>query len=551
MERARFIALDHTQRGARLLSKSATGKYSKNALHGKQPTAQPCEPRHPNPDELLSGSWRAVHLFRNPSAPDFAYFAELSPWHGFSKTPFDKFQWILLAFRPRRPEWPARTIMNIVVEKQPKCVATLRVEIPAETVRGQRDEIVRQFASQAKIPGFRPGKAPQAIVEKRFEKDIAEELHGRLINEAFDKAMEQEDLKVLDFGNPQDLATGPDGGISFVSTLTLAPAVTLPEYKGITVTVPPAELPEEDLQNQLQELRERFADFNTVEGRAAAMGDFAVIDYSSTVDGQPTDEFLGKPAGYLSGREGFWLKLDEKSFLPGFAAEIAGMNAGETRDIKLTLTEDFPVEALRGREIVFSVALKEIKEQVLPELDDEFAAKLLPGKGLEDLTSFLRENMTRERAQRIGDMKVNQIVAHFNSLVDFELPEDLVTRETQSQADAMVQRGVHAGMSQEEIESQQNEIFASANQQAVTNLRSNFILQEIARVENIAASDRELINYLAGLAQQRKVSPKKFIKDMQRAGRLPSIRNSIVIGKTIDFLVEQANVVESTEAPAE
>ena len=441
--------------------------------------------------------------------------------------------------------------MNIVVEKQPKCVATLRVEIPAETVRGQRDEIVRHFASRAKIPGFRPGKAPQAIVEKRFEKDIAEQLHGRLIEEAYDKAMEQEDLKVLEFGHPQDLTTGPDGGISFVSTLTLAPQVALPEYKGITVTVPPAELPEEDLQNQLQELRERFADLNTVEGRSAVMGDFAVIDYSSSVDGRPTDDFLGKPAGSLSGHEGFWLKLDEKSFLPGFAAEIAGMNAGESRDITLTLPDDFAVEALRGREIVFSEALKEIKEQVLPELNDEFAAKLLPGKGLEDLTSFLRENMTRERAQRIGDMKVNQIVAHFNSLVDFELPEDLVTRETQSQADAMVQRGVQAGMSEDEIESQQNEIFASANQQAVTNLRSNFILQEIARAENIAASDRELVNYLAGLAQQRKMSPKKFIKDMQRAGRLPSVRNSIVIGKTIDFLVEQANVVESPEATFE
>ena len=441
--------------------------------------------------------------------------------------------------------------MNIVVEKQPKCVATLRVEIPAEKVRGQRQEIVRHYASRAKIPGFRPGKAPHAVVEKRFAKDIDEELHGQLVNEAYDKAMEQEDLKVLDFGQPENLSTSPDGGLSFVATLTLAPEIALPEYKGITVTVPPGDVPEDDLNSQLESLRERFADFNTVEGRAATMGDFAVIDYSSTVEGQPTDEFLGKPAGYLSGREGFWLKLDEKAFLPGFAAEVAGMSAGDSREIKLTLPEDFPIEALRSREIVFSVALKEIKEQLLPELDDAFAAKLIPGKSMEELKQVIRDNMSDERAKRIGDMKVNQIVAHFNSLVDFELPEDLVTQETQSQADAMVRRGVQAGMSEEEIEAQQSEIFASANQQAVTNLRANFILQEIARVEKITVSDSELINYLAGLAQQRKMAPKKFIKDMQRAGRLPSIRNSIAIGKTIDFLVEQANVVESTEAPLE
>ena len=441
--------------------------------------------------------------------------------------------------------------MNIVVEKQPKCAATLRVEIPAETVSGQRERIVRSFASKAKIPGFRPGKAPQAIIEKRFEKDIAEELQSQLVNEAYDKALTEQDLKVLDFGSPENLTTAADGGLSFDLKLTLAPEITLPEYKGISVTVPPADVPEDHLKAQLESLRERFADFTPVEDRAAAMEDFAVIDYSSTVDGQPTDDFLGKSAGYLSGREGFWLKLDEKAFLPGFAAQVVGMNAGETREIKLTLPEDFPVEALRSREIVFSVSLKEIKQAVLPELDDEFAAKLLPGKSLEELTTFLRENMQMERAKQIGDMKVNQIVAYFNNLADFELPEDLVTRETQSQVDSMVSRGVQAGMSEQDIASQQAEIFASAGQQAVTNLRTNFILQEIARAENIAVSDAELVNYLAGLAQQRKVAPKKFIKDMQRAGRLPSIRNSIAIGKTIDFLVDAANVVESAEAEVE
>lgn len=118
--------------------------------------------------------------------------------------------------------------------------------------------------------------------------------------------MKQENLKVLDFGIPEGLTTTADGGISFSSKLTLAPEVTLPEYKGVTVTVPPLEVPDEEVEAQLTALRERFADFKDIEGRPAAMGDFAVIDYSSTVEGKPTEEFLGKSAGYLSGREGFW-----------------------------------------------------------------------------------------------------------------------------------------------------------------------------------------------------------------------------------------------------
>jgi trigger factor len=441
----------------------------------------------------------------------------------------------------------AQFIMNIVVEKQPKCVATLRVEIPADKVQGQREEIVKGYASKARVPGFRPGKAPRAVVEKRFQKEIAEELNGALINEAYDEALKQESLHVLDFGVPEDLTTQPNGSITFVSQLTLAPEVTLPEYKGVTVTVPPAAVPDEEIEAQLTALQERFADFKDIEGRAAEMADFAVIDYTSTVEGKPTEEFLGKAAGYLSGREGFWVRLDEKAFLPGFAAQLVGLNPADTKEITVTLPDDFPVADLREKEMVFQVTLKELKEAILPALDDELASRLAPGKTMDDIKEIIRENMAGERKRKIDDMKVNQIVEHFNSQVAFELPDQLVQHETQNQADAMVKRGVQSGMTESEIESQQEEIFSNAGEQAVTNLRTNFILQEIAVAEKITVSDTELVNHLAQIAASRKIAPKKFIKDMQRAGRLSNIRSSILIGKTIDFLVSQANVVESAD----
>ena len=441
--------------------------------------------------------------------------------------------------------------MNIVVEKQPKCVATLRVEIPADKVSDQRDQIVKGYASKARVPGFRLGKAPRAVIEKRFEKEITEELNGVLVNEAYDEALRQESLHVLDFGVPEDLTTHSNGSVTFVSKLTLAPEVTLPEYKNITVTVPPLAVPDTEVEAQLTALQERFAEFNDIEGRPAAMGDFAVIDYTSTIEGKSAEEFLGKASGYLGGREGFWVRLDEKAFLPGFAEQLAGMSPGESREITLTMPEDFPVTEVANKEMLFQTTVKELKEAVLPALDDELATRLAPGKTMEEIKDIIRENMSGERRRKIDDMKVNQIVAHFNAQVDFELPDDLVTQETQSQADAMVKRGVQSGMSENEIESQQNEIFASAGDQAVSNLRTNFILQEIARTEKIEVTDSELINHLSQIATSRKIAPKKFIKDMQRQGRLQSIRSSIAIGKTIDFLVAQANVVESPDATIE
>jgi trigger factor len=438
--------------------------------------------------------------------------------------------------------------MKILVEKQPNCTATLRVEIPADKVQNERQKVAQSLASKAKVPGFRPGKAPRAVIEKRFNKEIEAESQETLINSALDEAIKQEDLKVLDFGRVEDLSNAADGSLSFSTKLMLAPEVKLPDYKGIKVTVPSAELPDEELQSQLETLRERFADFTDIEGRAAEMGDFAVINYSSTINGKPSAEALDKSLGYLEGREGFWVRIDEKTFLPGFAAQLISMKPGDQRDITVTLPDDFPVADLRNREMVFATNLGELKQSILPELNDELAERLAPGKTLAEISDIIRSNMAQERKRRIDDMKVNQIVAHFTNQADFELPDELVASETQNQADAMVRRGVQSGVTEDQIQSQQDDIFANAKQQAVSNLRANFILQEVARAEKIAVNDNELVNHLLQLAAARKVAPKKFIADMRSSGRIPSIRSSMIIGKAIDFLVEHADVVESAEA---
>ncbi|OYV07163.1 MAG: trigger factor, partial [Verrucomicrobiales bacterium VVV1] len=315
--------------------------------------------------------------------------------------------------------------MNIVVEKQPKCLASLRVEIPADKVSGERARIVAGYSRQAKIPGFRQGKAPAKVVEKKYEKEITEELRDRLMQDGCDEALKQESLKVLDFGVPSSTEFLADGGFTFSTTLLLAPEIQLPEYKGVSVKVPPTAVPDEDIVAQLNTLRERFADFEVIEGRAAQAEDFAVIAYTSTTEGKPLDEFLGKPAGYLGGRDGFWVRLNEESFLPGFAVQLEGLNVGETRDVTVTIGDDFPLSDLRGKEVVFNVTIKELKSAKLPELDDELAAKLAPGKTMEEIKDIIRQNMEIERRRKIDDMKVNQIVEHFNSLVDFEIPEEL------------------------------------------------------------------------------------------------------------------------------
>jgi trigger factor len=441
--------------------------------------------------------------------------------------------------------------MNITIERQEKCLATLRVEVPSATVNAEKSKILASYAKQAKIPGFRPGKAPLAVIEKRFQNDIKEEIESRLINQSLQESLKKENLKVLDFGNPNNLSFTQDGGFRYDTVLTLAPEITLPEYKGIAVTVPSNEVSEDDLNTQIDGLRQRFADFTDIEGRSAAIEDFCVIDFTSSLDGQPLEEALGRPAGYLGGREGFWVRMQDDSFLPGFADQLVGLNVGDTKDVSITIPEDFPLEAIRQKDIVFHVTIKELKSQVLPELNDEFAVKLMgPEKTIDDLKAAITDGMKTNKQKEIDDMKINQMIAHFDQAVEFEIPETLLQAETQNQADALVQSAAQSGMNDEEITSQREALLDTAAAQAKTNIKTNFILQEIAEKENIVVSDNELVQHLLGIAQKRKEDPSKFIKSLQRNGQIPGVRNSLLINKALDFLLEHASVTESAEETA-
>lgn len=434
--------------------------------------------------------------------------------------------------------------MNIVVEKQPKCIAVLNVEVPSADVAAKRASIASTYASQAKIAGFRPGKAPKNVIQKRFGKQITEELTDALFGEACDQALEKENLKVLDFGFPDKLNERPDGSIAFETKLILAPEFTLPEYKGIEVKAPPEEVTAEELGAQLENLRERLAEFEDISGRPLQNDDIAVVDFTTTVGGLPLTEVIGEKGSYLAKRENHWLPVKEGSFLPGYAEQLVGMSEGDTKDVTITLDDEFPFEELRGKEITLHTSLEGIKAAKLPELDEAFAEKLAPGKTLDEIKDIIRENMGREKSKQIGEFKVNQIVEHLNKTIDFELPEEIVQREIQNQANQIVEEGSQKGASDEDMLGQQEQIFTVATQRAVTNLRTNFILQEIATAEKITVSDADLLTHISQIAQRRKEPIKKVIKDLQKKRQIQAIRNSMLIGQTIDFLLEQAKVTE-------
>jgi trigger factor len=435
--------------------------------------------------------------------------------------------------------------MNIRLEKKEKCLATLSIEVPAETVADERAKVLKAFVTQARIPGFRPGKAPKAVIEKAHGEDISREVESRLIQNSFQEALkENEDLKVLNVKNPENVTHQPDGSFTFDAELITSPEFSLPEYKGLAIDVPKVDVTEEIVAENLEQLRQRFADYEDIEGRAAEKGDLAVVDYTATIDGKPLDEVGGEQAKPLASNEGYWIRIDEEAFFPGFTDGLIGLKPNEDKEITVTLPDDFPIEAIRGMDAVFAVTVTGLKSEKLPELDDDFANQIEQGKSLDDIKALIRDDLEMRQKRQLEEIKINSVLAKLNELVDFDVPEGFLQSETQGQADAMVKEGIEAGMSEEEVQERQEGLFEEAQVRAKNSLKTNFLLTEIAEAEGLKVENSDMLQRVTMMAKQAKKPVKGYMKELQKSGQLGNIRQNMLFSKAIDFLVEHANVTE-------
>lgn len=435
--------------------------------------------------------------------------------------------------------------MNISLEKKENCLAALSIEVPAEKVTEERNKVLKAFVTQARIPGFRPGKAPKSVIEKAHGSDITQEVESRLIQNSFQEALkEHQDVKVLSVKNPENVVHQADGSFSFEAELITAPEISLPEYKGLDIEVPSSAITDEIVDQNLEQLRQRFADYEDITDRAAEQGDLAIIDYTATIDGKPLDEVGGEQAKPLASNEGYWIRIEEEAFFPGFTDALVGTKANDDKEITVTLPDDFPIEAIRGMEAVFAVTVTGLKSESLPELDDEFAGKVEAGKSLDDIKALIRDDLEMRQKQQLEEIKINGVLAKLNELVDFDVPEEFLQSETQGQADAMVREGLEAGMTEDQVEERQAGLFEEAQVRAKNSLKTNFLLTEIAEKEELKVENSEVLQRVTIMAKQAKKPVKGYMKELQKNGQLGNIRQNMLFSKAIDFLVEHANVKE-------
>lgn len=436
--------------------------------------------------------------------------------------------------------------MNVTVENLAPCKKLMRVEIEAPQVDQTLDEVTREFQREAAFPGFRPGKAPREMVVRKFGKDIEAEAKRKLMSTAYKEAVEKQTFDVLGYPDIEEIQFGRGQALQFAATVETAPEFPLPEYKGLPAKVEARTVTEQDVQRALDLLREQQTSFKTVE-RPVQTGDIAVVNYTGSSEGKPIVEIAPTAKG-LTEHKNFWVDTGSQSFIPGFAEQLLGAKAGDKRTVNVEFPSDFVTRELAGKKGVYEVELVEVKEKVLPALDEAFA-KNYGAESLEKLQAGVRRDLENELAFKRNKTIRNQLIRTLMDRIQFELPESAVAQETRNVVYDIVQENTKRGVPRNVIEQQKDQIYSAATSGAKERVKVAFLLQKIAEKEEIKVSQEEIANRVNTLAAMYQIPAQQFAKDLQKRNGLIEIFDQIMNEKVIDFLQANAAIEEVPAAP--
>jgi trigger factor len=425
--------------------------------------------------------------------------------------------------------------------------AKLRVEVPEASLKPALDAAYRRWSNEIRVPGFRKGKVPRQLIDQRVGPEaIREEALRDALPDLYVSALESEELEAI--APPEIEVVSFESGVPIVfeATVDLRPEVVLPEYSDITVEAPSSELRDEDLKDQLDRLRDRFAELETI-GRAARKGDFVVIDLKGyrgeeLVEGVSAPDLLHEIG---SGQGPPKLDDEVEGSKPGDImkfTDTVGEGAGEPAGS--SATSDGPQETM---EVSFTVLVKEVKAKKLPELDDEFAANVGEFETLDELKDDLRQRLGEYQRQVAEQQVRNLVLERFVEAAELKAPERLVDDEVKHRMEHIEQDLASAGMTLEQYSEQTGstelEVRSEVREQAAQSVKAELLLEEVVRRADIKVDDDDLGREIAYLSAQTNTEPGELAKELASSGRLRGLVADIMRRKALDHVVEQVNVV--------
>ncbi|MGH7943085.1 MAG: trigger factor [Limisphaerales bacterium] len=429
--------------------------------------------------------------------------------------------------------------MNISVENLAPCKKLMRVDVEAKAVDEVFDSVVRDFQKQAALPGFRPGRAPRDLVLKKYNMEITDEVRRKLIGENYRKALEEKKLTVIGRPDIEEISFQRGQNLQFAATIETAPEFELPEYKGLAAKLEDKSVGDADVDRAIKMLAQQQVKFETVQ-RELRMGDMAVANYTGTCDGKPITETAPTATG-LTEKKNFWLDIEPHAFIEGFAAQLTGAKAGEKRTVTVDFPADFVTKELQNKKGVFGVEILEVKEKVLPPIDDALAKKY-GAENLEKLRAGVRFDLEKELKYSRSRSVRGQVVRSLMDRVQFDLPETPVANATHNVVYDIVRDNTRRGISREVIEEQKDAIYASATANAKDRVKLMFLVQRIAEKEKLSVSQEDALMQARVIAATHQIPLEQFLKDLQKREAIGELYDQALHEKVMEFLENNAKV---------
>jgi trigger factor len=432
--------------------------------------------------------------------------------------------------------------VNIELKDLSETRKNLVVSLDQSEVEGEYQAVIGEFSRQARLPGFRPGKAPAAMILKRFAKEITDEFKNKIVNKAYRSGLEQAKLDIISVINVEQGTIEPNLSSAITFTLDVRPAITLPDYAGLPTEIQPVEPTEAEVDAVVANLRTERADFKVAD-RAAQKGDYVKLAYEGSVDGKPILELA--PDKQLYGKvPQTWEEVEgQEGVIPGLGAQLAGVKTGDKKDVAVTFPAGFlPVPALGGKSAVYAVEIQEVRERVLPPLDEEFF-KSQQVDSLEALRAKVRSEFKLRKDQENRAAQRNQVREALAARANFSVPESLVESETQNMLRQFIGENLRRGVPQEQFEKDKKQLYESARQAATSRVKVQLLLAKVAEQEKITVTEKDIDDYIYREAMRTRQSAEKLIKNFTKdRDQLRAVQQSIIFDKALDFIVSKATV---------
>jgi trigger factor len=420
----------------------------------------------------------------------------------------------------------------------------LAVAFEAAEVDQELQKVTGDFVRHAKIPGFRPGRAPVAMVHKRYEKEIAKELKQAVVSRAYRDGMKESGADVIQVIDVPDAAIEAGTPAQIIITVEINPTFDVPEYKGLPLKAGDVSVTGEEVDGVVENLRREKAEFKTID-RAAETGDYVKFGFEGKIDGASIAELVPDRPIFGAMPQTWEEAGAGEGLLPGAGKALVGLKAGDTQEVQIAFPEKFQVPQLAGKTGEYTFNIQEVRQRILPEIDEAFL-KLQNVATVEELREQIEQSVVARKQQEDRGNRRRQALEALSAKVEFPIPESLIENETSNLLQQIVEQNVRQGVPQEELEKNKEEVFATARKAAVERVKSRMLLARVAEAEKLEVTRDDINRVLHMQAMRSGQRPEKFVKELQKdRDRVRALQQDILLDKALDFLVDKGTLSES------